>query len=135
MLRTIKAAAFAGFCVLAPLGAVAAEMAAPPPAPLTPVVDPVAGTYTVKGDSFDGARPYTGEVIVERTGATYRVTWYPGPNQIEGIGVFWGGQLSVGYLQEGIQGVAVYVPMAGGLKGVWSERGETRLAPEDWTRR
>ena len=133
MLRTIKAAAFAGFCALAPLSVLAAEAAPAPAAP--PAFDPIAGAYSVKGDSFDGGRPYTGEVLVERTGATYRVVWYPGPDQIEGIGVFWGGQLSVGYLQEGVQGVAVYVPMAGGLRGVWSERGESRLAPEDWARK
>jgi len=133
MLRTFAAATFAGFCALAPLSAFAADTALAPAAP--PIADPIAGTYSVKGDTFDGGRPYAGDVIVERTGATYRVLWYPGPDQIEGVGVFWGGQLSVGYLQEGVQGVAVYVPMAGGLHGVWSERGETRLAPEDWTRK
>jgi len=134
MLRTIKAAAFAGFCILAPLSAMAGDGPGSPQS-VAPMTDPIAGTYSVKGDNFDGGHPYTGEVIVERTGATYRVLWYPGPNQIEGIGVFWGGQLSVGYLQEGVQGVAVYVPMAGGLHGVWSERGETRLAPEDWAKK
>lgn len=131
----VFAAAFAGICALAPMGAFAAEATAPAPSVLAPAPDPIEGTYSVKGDSFDGGRPYTGEVLVERTGATYRVIWYPGPDQIEGVGVYWGGQLSVGYLQEGVQGVAVYVPMSGGLHGIWSERGETRIAPEDWTRK
>lgn len=134
MLRTIKAIAVAGVCALAPLAASAGDGPGSPQS-AAPMTDPVAGAYSVKGDTFDGGRPYTGDVIVERTGSTYKVLWYPGPNQIEGVGVFWGGQLSVGYLQEGVQGVAVYVPMAGGLHGVWSELGETRLAPEDWTRK
>jgi hypothetical protein len=99
-----------------------------------PSPDQIAGLYAVTGKNFDGA-PYTGDVVVQKTGATYKVIWYPGANQIEGVGIYQNGQLSVGYLQEGVQGVAVYEPAGGGLKGVWAEIGRTAIAPEDWTRK
>jgi hypothetical protein len=117
------------------LSAQAASIAAPAPLSLEAPADPIAGTYSVQGNPFSGGDPYSGEVTVEKTGSTYRVIWFPGADQVEGIGVYWGGQFSVGYLQNGKQGIAVYMPVAGGLKGVWSERGETRIAPEDWTKR
>ncbi len=120
---------FAGAACSAEAASAAAALSIEAPA------DQIAGTYDVLGEPFSGGEPYKGQVVVEKTGATYKVTWFPGQDQVEGIGVWWGGQFSVGYLQNGKQGVAVYVPMANGLKGVWSERGETRLAPEDWKRR
>ncbi|MET0546084.1 MAG: hypothetical protein ABWZ40_07220 [Caulobacterales bacterium] len=102
---------------------------------VTQPADFLSGSYDVKGEPFGGGNPYTGVVTVEKTGATYKVVWYPGPDQVEGVGVWWGGQFSVGYMQSGKQGVAVYVPAGNGLKGVWSELGETRIAPEDWVKR
>lgn len=131
MLRSIAvAAAILCGCVVHTPGEAWAEtvsIAAP--------ADPLVGTYDVKGEPFGGGKPYTGIVNVEKTGQTYKVLWYPGEHQIEGVGIWWGGQLSIGYVQEGVQGVAIYVPMGNGLRGVWSSYGETRIAPEDWVKR
>jgi hypothetical protein len=73
---------------------------------------------------------------VEKTGAVYRVIWFPGPDQIEGVGVLWGGQFTVAYTyHDGSPGLAAYAPVGGGWQGVWAVKSETRLAPESWTPR
>jgi hypothetical protein len=58
--------------------------------------DPV-GTYSVSGSNPGGGRAYTGTATVEKTGATYKVTWDVAGTHFEGTSLGDSRFLSVSY--------------------------------------
>ena len=58
--------------------------------------DPV-GTYAVSGSNPGGGRAYTGTATVEKTGATYKVTWDVAGTHFEGTSLGDSRFLSVSY--------------------------------------
>ena len=77
--------------------------------------DPV-GTYSVSG-SNPGGSSYSGTATVEKTGATYKVTWEVAGTHFEGTGL------------------ALYSPEGDDWVGVWTYAGGTAVGKEKWTRR
>ncbi len=110
-----------------------------------------AGVYDVVGGNTDGTSGYRGEVSVERTGETYRVTWIiAGKTHIgTGIGAKFEGDrfemgpateddtaISVGYVAADGFGIAMFFEQPDGeWAGVWTYGGSNRVAGETWTRR
>ena len=96
--------------------------------------DPV-GTYSVSGSNPGGGGAYTGTATVEKTGATYKVTWDIGGTQFIGTGPGDSRFLGVGYRTGDNSGLALYSPEGDDWVGVWTYAGGTELGKEKWTRR
>ena len=95
--------------------------------------DPV-GTYSVSG-SNPGGSSYSGTATVEKTGATYKVTWEVAGTHFEGTGIGDSRFLGVSYRAGDYSGLALYSPEGDDWVGVWTYAGGTELGKEKWTRR
>src|SRR5262245_54234842 len=116
---------------IVPLAALAAGLL------LTPAWagDPV-GTYNVTGSNPCGRSTYSVTATVEKTGATYKVTWNVGGSRFVGTGLGDSRFLGVSYRTGDYTGLAPYAPAADdGWEGVWTYANGTELGKEKWTRR
>lgn len=96
--------------------------------------DPV-GTYSVSGSNPGGGGAYSGTATVEKTGATYKVTWDVAGTHFEGTALGDSRFLGVSYRAGGNTGLALYSPEGDDWVGVWTYAGGTELGKEKWTRR
>lgn len=92
--------------------------------PLYTMTDPAAalpelpGRYAIDGTNPDGSK-YYGEVVIERRGNDYRVTWYIGESVYRGEGRLADGVLTVDY---GDSYPAIYRLRSDGvLDGIWAD--------------
>ena len=96
--------------------------------------DPV-GTYSASGSNPGGGRAYSGTATVEKTGATYTVTWDVAGTHFEGTGLGDSRFLGVSYRAGDYFGLALYSPEGDDWVGVWTYAGGTAVGKEKWTRR
>jgi hypothetical protein len=84
--------------------------------------DPV-GHYMVRGTNPNGSS-YTGEVLVTRTGQTFRVAWRIGRQCFVGTGIAVEDSIAVSYQTGPRAGVALYGRKPSGRwEGVWAMAG------------
>jgi hypothetical protein len=84
------------------------------------------GLYKLKGSNPGGEKDYIGQIVIQKEGSNYRVTWLIGPkkNQAQtGIGILENGVLSIGYMDAsgadfGV--VSMNVIQKGLLRGHWA---------------
>lgn len=96
--------------------------------------DPV-GRYSVAGSNPGNGGKYSGTVIVERTGETYRVTWSIAGQTYVGTGIGNDKGLAVAYSAAGQTGVAIYGANGDGWEGAWTYANGRSIGGEVWTRR
>lgn len=99
----------------------------------------IAGRYIVAGVNPDGQSSYEGEVVVQRTGGTYAVTWVIDGTEMQGVGLMTYGKeevFSVAYDAGGASGLAVYRwSSEGNLAGQWTMVGISDVGIETWLRK
>jgi hypothetical protein len=110
-----------GACLAFVLGTVAA------------LADPV-GKYEVTGTNPGSGSSYTGQVTVERTGDTYKVTWIVAGKRYDGTGIGNADFLAVSYRSGNDTGLALYGQEGDGWKGIWAYAGSKQLGSESWER-
>ncbi len=93
------------------------------------------GTYEVTGTNPGTGSKYSGAVVVERTGDTFRVTWIVNGQRIIGIGIGKTDYLAVSYRIGNNLGLAVYTESGEDWTGIWAPAGSRELGTEKWTRR
>jgi hypothetical protein len=96
--------------------------------------DPV-GRYSVSGSNPGGKGQYSGTVVVERTGETFRVTWDIGRQTFVGTGIGNDKGLAVTYRSGNQTGLAIYGGKGDNWEGVWTYTGGHDVGGEVWTRR
>lgn len=94
-----------------------------------------AGRYNVVGSNPGGNGRYSGTVIVERTGDTFRVTWDIGNQTFVGTGIGNDEGLAVSYRSGNQTGIAMYGSKGNNWEGVWTFTGSRAIGGEVWTRR
>jgi hypothetical protein len=93
--------------------------------------DPV-GHYLVRGTNPNGSQ-YAGEVLVTRTGDTYRVVWQIGRQTFVGTGIASSDGIAVSYQVGGRTGVALYHRKTNGRwEGVWALAGSRDSGTDVW---
>ena len=92
------------------------------------------GRYEVVGSNPGGGSKYSGTVMVERTGETFRVTWDIGNQTFVGTGIGSDKGLAVAYRSGNQTGLAVYGPKDDGWEGVWAFTNGQTIGGETWTR-
>ena len=93
----------------------------------------ITGWYSVTGEGASQNQSYSGRVLVQRTGETYRVEWRIGNQRFYGTGIYYNRVLSVSY--DGAHGgIAVYAPVNGGFNGVWASENAKWVRWENWRR-
>ena len=95
--------------------------------------DPV-GKYDVSGNNPGGGAKYSGEVVVEKTGDTYRVVWTIGSQRYTGTAIGDSRFIAVTYRSGDNTGLALYAQDGDGWKGVWTYSGGRTMGVETWTR-
>jgi hypothetical protein len=94
--------------------------------------DPV-GRYVVTGTNPGGKSTYTGDVVVERTGDTYRVVWDIGSAHYVGTGIGNKDFIAVSYSSGNQTGIALYADDGNGAwAGVWTYAGGKQIGTERW---
>jgi hypothetical protein len=96
--------------------------------------DPV-GRYTVQGTNPGNGSAYSGTVVVERTGDTFRVTWDIGRQTFVGTGIGSDEGLAVVYRSGNQTGLATYDAKGPDWEGSWTYTGGREVGTEFWTRR
>jgi hypothetical protein len=98
----------------------------------------IQGTYAAVGSNPGGKGQYKGNVIITKTGQTYKVVWSVGTAYI-GTGIVVGDVLSVAYTDENKKwfGIVAYKIMSGGkkLEGIWSGHNGKTLGKETLTKK
>ncbi len=93
----------------------------------------IEGTYSAVGSNPGGKGQYKGNVIISKSGETYKVVWSVGTAYI-GTGIVVGDVLSVAYTDEGKKwfGIVAYKIKSGGkvLEGLWSGHNGRKLGKE-----
>lgn len=98
------------------------------------LADDLVGVYSVVGTNPGGGGSYQGEVVVERTGDTYRVTWNIGGTHYTGTGIGDGRFIAVSYTSGSESGLALYAASGPDWQGVWAYAGGHELGTERFTR-
>jgi hypothetical protein len=109
------------------------------------------GVYGVEGQNPGDGSVYTGEVAVERTGATYVVVWRVGNDEYVGTGIGAANSkgmvtfgdaagndtaIAVSYVSGDTFGLALFVEQQNGQwKGIWTYGGSDAIGAETWTPR
>ena len=97
------------------------------------------GTFRiVKGTTPGESGEYKGEVRIEKTGDTYKMTWkLAGGDSYRGVGLMLGNSLVAGWTPKSDVGVVAYKISDGGAKldGIWAPLGATQLGTEVLSRR
>jgi len=98
----------------------------------------IEGTYKASGANPGGKGQYKGNVIISKSGETYKVVWSVGTAYI-GTGIKVGDVLSVAYTDEGKKwfGIVAYKIKSGGkvLEGLWSGHNGRKLGKETLTKK
>jgi hypothetical protein len=98
----------------------------------------LAGTYKAEGSNPGDKGNYKGNVIITKTGETYKVVWSVGLAYI-GTGVVTGDVFSVAYMDEKKSwfGIVAYKIKSGGkvLEGKWCGHTGKTLGTEQLTRK
>jgi len=92
------------------------------------------GKYAVEGKNPDGKSGYTGTVVVEKTGDTYKVTWVVGGATYIGTGIGDKNFLAVSYKSGNNTGLALYGEDGASWAGVWTYHSGRTVGAEIWTR-
>ncbi len=113
------------------------------------LADPV-GTWKISGTNLEDNAPYEGTITIERVGGVYRAEWDIDGKKLHGIGL--GGKMvgsnftvgpasaddnviSLGYTQEDVTGMGIYLQMPDGTwQGVWTAGDSEKSNPESWTK-
>lgn len=94
------------------------------------------GAYDMTGTNPGDRSPYTGTILVERTGETYAVTWRFGSDETQGVGVLAAGAgdtFAVSYGTPSGHGIALYTRQPdGSWSGAWANGGGKALGSEVW---
>lgn len=96
--------------------------------------DPV-GRYTVTGTNPGNRGTYSGSVVIDKTGDTYRVVWQIGNDRYIGTGIGNDQFIAVSYKFGSDTGLALYSASGAGWKGIWAYSGGQTLGSEIWSRR
>ena len=99
------------------------------------LADDPAGRYSLRGTNPGSGSAYSGTVVVERTGDTFRVTWDVGRQTFVGTGIGTSDGLAVSYRSGNQTGLAIYGPKGPNWEGVWTYTGGQQVGTEVWTRR
>jgi hypothetical protein len=102
---------------------------------VTPVLADPVGVYDVVGSNPGGGSSYQGQVAIERTGDTYRVSWDIGGTRYSGTGLGDDKFLAVSYRSGNDTGLALYGAAGRDWHGVWTYAGGRQVGTEQWTRR
>ncbi len=92
------------------------------------------GNYRVVGSNPGGGSRYSGTVMVEKTGQTYRVTWDIGGQTYVGTGIGSSEGLAVSYRSGNQTGLAIYGAKGNDWEGVWAFTNGRTVGGEAWTR-
>ena len=95
--------------------------------------DPV-GKYQVSGTNPGNGSAYSGEVSVQRTGDTFKVTWTVGGKRYDGTGIGSSDFIAVSYRAGNDTGLALCAQDGEGWKGIWAYAGSQKLGTEVWER-
>jgi len=99
------------------------------------IASPV-GQYSVEGTSPGEGGKYSGDVKVEKTGDTYRVTWIIGDTTFIGTGIGDDKFIAVSYKSDNDKtGLALYGAAGDNWGGVWTYSGGKKIGTEVWTRK
>jgi hypothetical protein len=94
------------------------------------------GHYVVRGTNPGDARPYSGVVVVVKTGDTYRVEWIIGGQTYTGTGIGTENFLAVAYRAGSQTGLALYNRKSDGTwEGIWTYGGGQQIGTDNWTPR
>lgn len=117
--------------------------------PTLALADPV-GTWKISGTNLEDNSQYEGTITIDRVGGVYRAEWDIDGKKLQGIGL--GGKLvgsdftvgpasaddnviSLGYTQEDVTGMGIYLQMPdGNWQGVWTAGDSEKSNPESWTK-
>lgn len=102
---------------------------------VTPALAEPVGTYDVVGTNPGGGSGYQGQVSIERTGDTYRVTWDIAGTRFTGTGIGDANFIAVSYRAGNNTGLALYGATGRDWQGVWTYAGGRQVGSERWTRR
>ena len=92
------------------------------------------GRYTVRGTNPGDSKPYTGQVLVARTGQTYQVLWSIGGQTYAGTGIGSADFLAVTYRAGPGIGLAIYNRKPDGIwYGIWTYGGGREIGTDVWT--
>jgi hypothetical protein len=95
------------------------------------LADPV-GHYMVRGTNPNGST-YNGEVLVTRTGQTFRVVWRIGRQSFVGTGIASDETIAVSYQAGGRAGIALYGrKFSGRWEGVCTVAGSRETGTDVW---
>jgi hypothetical protein len=96
--------------------------------------DPI-GRYDVTGKDPGGGSEYTGTVVVEKTGDTYKVTWNIAGERFVGTAIGDTDGMAVTYKSKDQSGLALYGAKGDDWQGVWTYTGGRQIGVEAWTRK
>ena len=97
--------------------------------------DDLSGRYSVEGRNAAGSGLYRAEVLVSRSGETYRVRWNLGQGgAANGTGIVTDNVLSVVFVGPGTQsGIASFrINRDGTMTGTWAGVGAAKVGSENW---
>ena len=98
----------------------------------------IEGTYSAVGSNPGGKGQYKGNVIISKSGETYKVVWSVGTAYI-GTGIVVDDVLSVAYTDEAKKwfGIVAYKIKSGGkvLEGLWTGHNGKKLGKETLTKK
>ena len=92
------------------------------------------GSYRVVGSNPGSGSRYSGTVMVEKTGQTYKVTWNIGGDVYVGTGIGSTEGLAVSYRSGNQSGLAIYGAKGDNWEGVWAWTNGRTVGGEAWTR-
>jgi hypothetical protein len=98
------------------------------------IADPV-GKYGVSGTNPSNGSRYSGEVQVERTNETFRVTWTISGQRYVGTAIGNDEFIAVSYRSGNDTGLALYGKDGDAWKGIWTYAGGQKVGTEIWERR
>lgn len=90
------------------------------------------GIYKIIKGTQPGGADYTGEVLIEKKGDVYEMTWRVGRERYRGVGIRVGDALIAGWTTGKDVGVVCYSLLEGlkGMEGRWTGLGATKLGSE-----
>lgn len=89
------------------------------------------GTYAITGTNAGNNAPYKGTLTIQKTGATYRLTWKTGNVSYNGIGLLDGSKLVVGWGFGNAFGVVRYAMNGNAAQGIWAMGGGQAIGTEN----
>lgn len=91
----------------------------------------IEGTYQISGNNPGKTQPYTGNLIVKKTGSVYQVDWKLTGQDAKGVGIKVGDYLVIGWGMGSSFGVVNYTINGNKMLGRWSIGAADREGVED----